>query len=301
MKPVVIVGSINMDTVLQVARLPLAGETVLSRSMERYAGGKGANQAVAAARLGAKVHFIGHVGADEAGGFMISSIRESGVMTSAIEVSADAQTGIALITVSDDGENCIVVNQGANALVDEEQLGRCESLLSSASYCVFQLEIPVETVFAGIRHCRTLDVKTVLNPSPSAQIPDDILSCLSLLIVNQTEYTFLAGAGSDPIQFVRDKGIHDMIVTLGARGLEHVTVDNVHRYPAIHVKAVDTTGAGDCFLGALIAMLAENRPYDEAINIAMQAAAISVTRLGAQRAMPYRHEIVGLSSDIAHR
>lgn len=291
MKPVIIVGSINMDTVLRVERIPLAGETVLAHSMERYAGGKGANQAVAAARMGAQVHIIGRVGADEAGDFMRTSLRESGVETDAVETSVGTSTGLALITVSADGENCIVVNQGANALVDECQLVRCEGIFSKASYCVFQLEIPIETVFAGIRQCHALGVQAVLNPSPSVPIPDDVLSCVSLLIVNQSEYALLAGPGSDPVAFVQAKGVHDMIVTLGARGLEHVTADGKKFYSSVRVEAVDTTGAGDCFLGAFIAMLAEGHAMKDAIRIAMKAAAISVTRRGAQRSMPYRYEI----------
>lgn len=298
MKPVVIVGSINMDTVFQVTRIPLAGETVLSHSMEHYAGGKGANQAVAAARLGAEVHIIGHVGADEAGNFMIGSLRESGVFTCAVKTSTESPTGIALITVSSDGENSIVVNPGANALVDENQLAHNENLLSRAVYCVFQLEVPINTVFAGIRRCRSLGVKAVLNPSPSAHIPDDVLNSLSLLIVNQSEYTCLAGVGTDPVEFIRRKGIHDMIVTLGSCGLNHVTASKMLHYPAVSVKAIDSTGAGDCFLGSLVAMLAEDHPMDKAIKIAMHAAAISVTRPGAQRSMPYRHELVNLIPDI---
>lgn len=292
MKPIVIIGSINLDTVFRVARIPLAGETVLAHSMERYAGGKGANQAVAAARLGANVRFIGRVGADEAGDFMRSSLLQNGVKIDAVEASDHTPTGAALITVSDDAENCIVVNPGANALVDETQLLRCLSLLSGAGYCVFQLEIPTETVFASIRRCRDMGVKTVLNPSPSAPIPDEALSRVSLLIVNQSEYAFLGGSG-DPVQFVREKGIEDMIITLGARGLDHVSANGLRHYPAERAEAVDTTGAGDCLLGALVAMLAEGRPMDASIKIAMKAAAIAVTRPGAQRAMPYRRELEG--------
>ncbi len=291
MKPVIIVGSINLDMVYRVRRIPLAGETVLARSLERYAGGKGANQAIAAARMGARVCFVGRVGTDEAAEFMRNSLVQSGVETEAIETSADASTGIALITVSDDGENCIVVNPGANALVDDDQLARHESLLSHAAYCVFQLEIPKKTVFAAIRHCRSLGVKTVLNPSPSAPIPDDVLACVSLLIVNQSEYAYLAGNEVDPVAFVRLKGITDMIITMGAQGLRHVTAQGTRFYPSVPVEAVDTTGAGDCFLGALVAMRAEGRPMDESINIAMKAAAIAVTRPGAQRSMPYRDEV----------
>lgn len=294
-KPVVIIGSINLDTVLRVERIPLAGETVLARSMERYAGGKGANQAVAVSRMGARVQFIGRVGADEAGDFMLGSLRESGVDTDAVETSADAPTGVAIITVSDDGENCIVVNPGANALVDEDQLVRCEGLVSGASYCVFQLEIPIQTVFAGIRRCRALGVQTVLNPSPSAPIPDDVLSYVSLLIVNQSEYAFLAGDEADPVAFVREKGIQDMIITMSASGLQYVNADGANFYPAVQAEAVDTTGAGDCFLGALVTMLAEGRTMDKSIIIAMKAAAIAVTRSGAQRSMPFRYEIKELT------
>ena len=294
MQPVIVMGSINMDIVLRVSRIPLAGETILATSMEKNAGGKGANQAAAAAKMGAAVHMVGCVGADEAGDALVASLNGCGVQTGRIEHMNGAPTGTALITVSDDGENCIVVCPGTNQLASIDQLTRDADFIGGASHCVFQLELPHDVVFEAIRRCRALGVKAVLNPSPSARIPDDVLKCVSLLILNESEFEDLAGKAVEPADFLRQKGVGDMLVTLGARGLIHIGALGSRFYPAESAKAVDSTGAGDCLLGALVAMLAEGKPMEAAIPIAMRAAAISVTRAGAMRSMPHRGEVLGI-------
>lgn len=291
MGKVVVIGSINADLVYGVERIPAPGETVRAFSFDRFEGGKGANQAVAAARMGAETVLVGALGADANGDWLEGSLKRSGVLTGRIARRTETGTGTALITVAPDGENSIAVWPGANGTADEALLTAAAEDLRRAFCAVFQLELPLETVFRGIRLCKELGVPAVLNPSPCAVIPDEILGCLSLLVVNRSEYAFYAGK-EDPVSFLERKGIGEMIISLGAEGLDHVTGRGITHYGCEKVKAVDSTGAGDCLLGALTALRSEGMKMEEAIPLAMKAAAISVTRKGAQRSMPLRKEVL---------
>ncbi|MBB4905443.1 ribokinase [Actinophytocola algeriensis] len=276
---VVVVGSGNVDLVSQVERIPSPGETVLSTGFATHSGGKGNNQATAAARAGAATTFVGAFGDDDNGARLRESLTESGVRT--LVRTSDEPTGTALITVSTSGENAIVVNAGANAtltdLAPEER-----SAIAGADLVLMQLEIPLATVAAA---AEIASGRVVLNAAPAQRLPEDLLANVDLLVVNEHEAALLGGA--DHLLTV----VPAVVVTLGADGALVRTRDTTTEVPGITVDVVDTTGAGDTFCGALVAALDERRPLDEAVRFASVAAALSVRRAGAVPAIPTREEI----------
>ena len=294
---IVVIGSVNMDVSYRVAHIPAPGETIMASSVTKNPGGKGANQAVAAAKLGAEVAMVGCVGRDGDGEQLRGSLAGAGVHLSMLEQRADVPTGTAFINVSDDGENNLVVHPGANNCVDAALLERADDLISGAEILVAQLEIPHETVWKALRRGRELGVYTVLNPSPVAEIPDDVLDGLSMLIPNETEMAALLGHEADPEsgdvhRFAAEKGICQILMTKGAEGCYLADREHTRHIPCKPVCAVDTTGAGDTFLGALCAMLARGSGMDRAIEIAQRASAYAVQRMGAQQAMPRWEDLV---------
>ncbi len=276
---VVIVGSGNVDLVSQVERIPSPGETVLSTGFTTHAGGKGNNQATAAARAGATTTFVGAFGDDDNGARLRASLTGSGVRP--LVRTAAEPTGTAMITVAPTGENAIVVNAGANAtltdLTPEER-----SAIASADLVLMQLEIPLETVVAA---ARIASGRVVLNAAPAMALPRELLSAVDLLVVNEHEAAFLGG--SDYLLTM----VPALVVTLGAKGALIRTSDTTTEVPGIAVEVVDTTGAGDTFCGALVAALDERSALDEAVRFATAAAALSVRRAGAVPAIPTREEI----------
>ncbi|MGB3438805.1 MAG: ribokinase [Actinophytocola sp.] len=276
---VVIVGSGNVDLVSQVERIPGPGETVLSTGFATHAGGKGNNQATAAARAGASTTFVGAFGDDDNGARLLASLTDSGVRP--LVRTSDEPTGTALITVSATGENSIVVNAGANAtltdLTPEER-----SAIAGADLVLMQLEIPIETVTSA---ARIASGRVVLNAAPARPLPCDLLTHVDLLIVNEHEAALLGGA--DHLLGV----VPALVVTLGAKGALVRTRDTTTEVPGIAVDVVDTTGAGDTFCGAFVAALDERVPLDDAARFATVAAALSVRRAGAVPAIPTREEI----------
>jgi ribokinase len=276
---VVIVGSGNVDLVSQVERIPEPGETVLSTGFATHAGGKGNNQATAAARAGAQTTFVGAFGDDDNGARLRASLRDSGVRP-LVRVSEEP-TGAAMITVAPDGENAIVVNAGANAtlsdLTPEER-----SVIAGADLVLMQLEIPLETVLAA---ATIASGRVVLNAAPARRLPAELLAKLDLLIVNEHEATLLGGTDHLLTR------VPALVVTLGEKGALVRTRDTTTEVPGITVDVVDTTGAGDTFCGALVAALDERRPLDDAVRFASVAAALSVRRAGAVPAIPTREEI----------
>jgi ribokinase len=288
---VVVLGSANMDLVAYVARAPRRGETVTGREFRTAPGGKGANQAVAAARAGAAAAMIGAVGNDAFGLRLRSALEASGVATGLLR-TAEGPSGTAHIVVDDEGGNSIVVVPGANAGVTS-LAPRDEEAIRGARLLLLQLEIPVEAVLAGARVARAHGVRTVLTPAPVRPLPPELLDCVDLLLPNEHEAAALAGV-TDPREAALAllERVPEVVVTLGeagslwaARGSGPVTV------PAPKVRAVDTTGAGDTFAGALAVALAEKRPMPEALRWAAAAASLSVQRPGASASMPYRSEI----------
>ncbi|MFC4852328.1 ribokinase [Actinophytocola glycyrrhizae] len=276
---VTVVGSGNVDLVSQVERIPLPGETVLSTGFATHAGGKGNNQATAAARAGATTTFVGAFGDDDNGARLRESLTGSGVRP--LVRTSDEPTGTALITVSATGENAIVVNAGANAtLTDLTQEER--AAIAGADLVLMQLEIPLATVVAA---AEIASGRVVLNAAPAQRLPCELLTHVDLLVVNEHEAALLGGA--DHLLTV----VPALVVTLGAKGALVRTRDTTTEVPGIAVDVVDTTGAGDTFCGALVAALDEHRPLDDAVRFASVAAALSVRRAGAVPAIPTREEI----------
>ncbi|MEU5113832.1 ribokinase [Streptomyces longwoodensis] len=291
MTDIVVLGSTNMDLVAYVEKAPRRGETVTGREFRTVPGGKGANQAVAAAHAGGTVSFIGAVGDDAFGGRLRSTLEHSGVSTDHLR-TVEGPSGTAHIVVDDEGGNAIVVVPGANGTVDRLAPGD-EGLIASADALLLQLEIPLAAVVAGARTARAHGVRTILTPAPAQPLPPDLFDATDLLVPNEHEATVLTGR-TDPLQaaIALLEVVPEVVVTLGesgvlyaARGTEPVSV------PAPQVTAVDSTGAGDTFAGALAVALGEERPVREALAWAAAAASLSVQRPGASASMPHRTEI----------
>jgi ribokinase len=298
---IVVVGSSNTDMVIKAPRLPRPGETVTGGSFFRAHGGKGANQAVAAARAGGQVTFIASVGADDLGEDAIAAFQEDGIDTTCVRRRADAPSGVALIVVDAAAENAIAVAEGANALLSVEDVLACESVIGRADVLLTQLEIPLDTVVEAVRIAHTHGVRAILNPAPARPLPAELLSKVSILTPNASEATLLAGVAADRPASMEDaadallaRGITAVLITLGADGALLAASDRRERIPGLKVTAEDTTGAGDVFNGALAVAIAEGRTLVDAVHFANAAAAISVTRRGAQPSAPRRTDIVGL-------
>ncbi|MBS1524005.1 MAG: ribokinase [Bacteroidetes bacterium] len=295
---IVIVGSTNTDMVIRTDHLPAPGETILGGSFFINPGGKGANQAVAAKRLGGHVAFIAKTGNDLFGEAAVKLFKEEGIKTDHILTDPLHPSGVALITVDKQAENTIVVASGANAALFPADLGAATEVIQSAGFILMQLEIPLMTVTYVAELASVMGAKIILNPAPACQLPDDLLRHISIITPNETEAEMLTGihitdlAGARAAaQVIREKGVETVVITLGAKGalISQAGIDEL--IPAPIVEAVDTTAAGDVFNGALAVALAEGRLLREAVDFGCKAAAISVTRLGAQAAAPYRHEI----------
>lgn len=294
MAKIVVAGSINMDLVIRVPHIPREGETLLARSIGRYGGGKGANQAVAVGRLGGDAVMIGRLGNDDYGKILLDSLSDSGVRTTGIEWDPEQPTGTAYINVSDRGENNIVVHSGANGRFDIAQMERHVRLLEEAEYCLMQLEIPMETVEHAAAVCRNKNVKLLLNPAPAQTLRPEVLRGLYMLIPNESELNLLCPEPGDlqsKATQLHEAGVENVLVTLGSRGCLLVNRDGVRSYSAISVKAKDTTAAGDSFIGGLAVALSQGKTLDESIRYASVVAGIAVSREGAQSSIPDRETV----------
>ncbi len=299
MKPdLVVIGSSNTDMIIRLDRIPRPGETVLGGEFVTAAGGKGANQAVAAARAGGRVTFVARVGQDMFGDQALAGFRHDGIRVDFVFRDPAAPSGVALIFVAKDGENSIAVAGGANARLSPTDVRRARGALSSASTLVMQLETPLKTVIAAAELAARAGVRVILNPAPAQPLPDRLLRRVSLLTPNETEAELLTGVrvtsdvtAAKAAEHLLARGVHAVVLTLGARGVLLATSEGQRRIPGFRVKAVDTTAAGDVFNGALAVALAEGRPLPAAARFACAAAAISVTRVGAQPSAPTRREI----------
>jgi len=296
---IVVVGSSNTDMVVVSDHLPGAGETVLGGRFFMNPGGKGANQAVAAARLGGTVTFIAKTGNDIFGKQSLQLLHAEGINTSYILVDNENPSGIALITVNRDGENCIVVASGSNAALSVSDLAALKEIIQRANTVLLQLEIPLSTVEFVAATAKAAGVKVILNPAPATHLPDQLLKNVDIITPNETEAEILTGipiidevSATLAAEKLKGKGIKTVIITMGAQGALLLNDECCKIIPSISVKAVDTTAAGDVFNGALAVALSENNSISDAISFACKAAAISVTRLGAQASAPYEHEII---------
>lgn len=299
---VAVIGSLNMDLRVQTPRLPAPGETLLGTGFSTDSGGKGANQAVAAARMGAAVAMLGRAGRDAHGATLTQALQADGIDTSAVGQDTGAPTGTAIIVLMPDGENSIIVIPGANHRYTPAQVADSATVLRHAKVAVAQLECPLDTVRAALTLAHGAGVCTVLNAAPAQPLDDALLAAVDWLVVNEIEAAMLTGLPTDtPAQIeaaahaLRQRGPSQVVVTLGSAGLLHVGPDGALALPAPRVTAVDTTGAGDTFVGALAAGLADGWPIPAALTRAQVAAALAVTRLGTQSAMPTRAEVDAFS------
>ncbi len=295
---IAIVGSSNTDMVVKVEHLPAAGETILGGSFFMNPGGKGANQAVAAARLGGAVTFICKTGNDIFGKQSIQMFEEEGINTDYLVSDNKHASGVALITVDSKAENCIAVASGANATLSPADLKPAEEAIKQATTVLMQLEIPVETVAYVAAMAFKNNVKVVLNPAPVCDLSDDLLSHINIITPNETEAEMLTGVNVSDMASVekaakkiKSRGVETVIITLGNKGAAILHDGTFKHVQATPVEAVDTTAAGDVFNGALVIALSEGKDIFEAAKFACRASAISVTKLGAQSSIPYRSEV----------
>jgi ribokinase len=296
-----VLGSVNADLVLRCEHLPRPGETVHGQDFRTLPGGKGANQAVAAARLGARVEFIGCVGADPFGQQARDTLEREGVSTAHLRTLAGERTGVAVVLVEHTGQNSIAIAAGANAHLGLPQVEAAAPVIGRAALLVCQLESPLPAVRRAIAIARGHGVPVLLNPAPAQPLPAELLAQVDVLVPNEGEAAQLLGLApgaafdaAEAAQALRALGPRTVIVTLGGDGVCVADARGTHRWPAPRVQPRDTTGAGDTFIGAYAAALWEGRPGDEAIAFAQRAAAISVTREGAMPAMPTRDECEAL-------
>jgi ribokinase len=299
---VVVFGSLNMDLVVRVGRMPQPGETLSAHGFLTNPGGKGANQAVACARQGASVRMVGRVGDDGFGAQLRAAIIGQGVDAGAVAQTPGVSTGVAMIMVDDSGQNCIAVVPGANASVGNEDTQALRDRLTDAGLLLLQLEVPMASVLQAATVARQSGCMVLLNPAPAQVLPEPLWPLLDILVLNETEAGLLCGlatvgasnAAAAAALLLR-RGPRQVIVTLGEQGVVWASPDGIRHLPAFRVKAVDTTAAGDTFIGALAALLVEGRAMEEALCHAIRAAAICVTRVGAQASMPSRQEVDRLS------
>jgi len=295
---IIVVGSSNTDMVVKAQKLPAPGETVLGGQFLMNAGGKGANQAVAAARLGGKTVFVCKVGNDIFGDQALKQFDTEGIDTSFIFTDPDLPSGVALINVDAKGENSITVASGANGSLSIEEINKASLVFQSGDILLAQLETPIETVAHAIETASNYGLKTILNPAPAAELPEEIFSNLFAITPNETEAEILTGVKVTDMDSAREaadvlisKGVKNVIITLGSKGafLKSDSFDGM--IATEKVSAMDTTAAGDCFNGALSVAILDGKTMEEAVAFACKAASISVTRMGAQASMPYRNEL----------
>jgi ribokinase len=296
---IVVVGSANTDLVVRVPKLPRPGETVTGGKFEMVAGGKGANQAVAAARAGVRVAFVANIGRDEFGNAAVEGLRREGIDMRYIVRDKSTPSGVALIMVDRRGENLIGVARGSNERLRPGHIDAARSAIRRARCVVVQLETPLATVRRAIELAVRNAVPALLNPAPARPVPKHVLQQVTFLTPNESELSRLTGLPTrqrSDIETAAGRlhaaGVKHVMVTCGARGVCSCGADGLRWYPAPKVNAIDTVGAGDCFSGAFAARFAEGKSIVETIQFAVAAASISVTRPGAQPSMPYRREIL---------
>jgi ribokinase len=292
-----VIGSANTDMVVKTDILPLPGETKLGGKFFMNAGGKGANQAVAAARLGGNVIFVSKIGDDIFGKQTLDNLRKENINTDFVYVDDEEPSGTALIMVNQEGENCIVVAPGANANLLPQDIEKVKEI-NTAEILLMQLEIPMETIAAVVNIARSNRQKVIINPAPAQPLADELLQGLFLITPNETEAALLTGikvideaSASEAADVFLKKGVQNVIITLGKQGAFFKNNDIRFTISAPAVKAIDTTAAGDTFCGALAVAITERENWRKAIEFAVEAASVSVTRIGAQSSVPYRNEI----------
>lgn len=295
---IVVLGSCNTDMVIKSEKLPAPGETVLGGTFMMNPGGKGANQAVAASRLGGDVTFITKIGNDVFGRQSVELYKEEKINTDYIFSDPDNPSGVALITVDAHGENCIVVASGSNMTLTPADIESVKDVLLDAEILLMQLEIPIETVEYAAKIASERGVKVILNPAPAQSLSDELLKNLYMIIPNKGEAEMISGIkvsdwddAQKAADIISSKGVDIVVVTLGSSGALLKEKDRYTKIAAFEVKAVDTTAAGDTFCGALAVAISEGKDLEEGVRFANKCSSITVTNMGAQASIPYREDI----------
>lgn len=296
---ILIIGSLNMDLIVRTPRIPIPGETILGNTFLTAPGGKGGNQAVAAAKLGASVKMIGRVGADDFGKQLRSHLNAVGVDTQFLQEDAATATGVALISVDDAGQNSIIVVPGANGRVTRQDVDAARDAIRQARVVVAQLEIPLDTVAYGLRAAHDAGALTMLNPAPAQALPRELLHDVDVLLPNETEASQMTNlavtdydSASAAAKVLQEMGARRVIITLGSKGALWLDENGGERQVLpFEVRAVDTTAAGDAFVGALAAALAHEQDWETSVQMASAAGALAATKLGAQPSLPTRAEL----------
>lgn len=299
MKKIVVVGSLNMDFIIDIEKMPLSGETILGKNLTHVPGGKGANQAYALGKFGGDVSMIGAVGNDQFGNILLENLKSVGVNTSGIEILDTAPTGNAFITVNEVGENSIIVIQGANKMLSKEMIDKHIKLIDECDMVIMQLEIPLEVVSYVVKLAKERNKTVMLDPAPARNdLPDDLLQNIDIMKPNETELQAMVEkkltTKEELVSGAREllnRGVKTVIVTLGEEGSIFVTKDTYKEFPANKVSVVDTTAAGDSFTAALSVALGKGASLDEAIMFGNKVSSIVVTRKGAQTSIPTMAEI----------
>jgi ribokinase len=289
---ITVVGSLNMDLVVTTPKVPVMGETILGSGFMTAPGGKGANQAVAAARLGGEVSMIGCVGGDMFGKDLLDNVSTNNVKIEKVEVRDSSSTGIAVIIIKD-GNNCIIVDPGANSLLTPEMVNAAEEQIMNSDIMVVQLEIPIETVETAVALAKKHGVKVLLNPAPARKLSDELLSRVDIFTPNETECEIITGISINNIddakravEFLNKKGICQVIITLGGKGVVYNNAEAILHKTVPDVKVVDTTAAGDSFSGAVAVALSQGKSIDEAVDFGNIVGTLTVTKKGAQTSLP---------------
>ncbi len=299
MSEIVVIGSLNIDLVVTVDRAPRPGETISGSSFNMIPGGKGANQAVAARKMGAETMMIGCLGNDAFGHVLLDSLRSNGVNTQHLQLLDGVSTGSATIIVEESGENRIIIVPGANAKISPDQIDALADVIKASKMVVLQFEIPMEVNAHAIEFAHTNNLKVLLNPAPAYPISDHLLSMVDILVINETEATMLTDHPVDGItnaleaaQMLHQRGSETVIVTLGDKGAVLFSEDYRLHAPALPVEVVDTTAAGDAFVGGLVTSLVRGGGLEKALQYAVAAGSLAVTRLGSQPSIPTHQEVL---------
>ena len=298
MPSIVVVGSSNTDMVVRVPHIPAPGETVLGGDFATVPGGKGANQAVAAARLGATVHLVACLGQDAFGESSIGNFRREGIVTDYVVRHAEAPSGVALIFVDDAGENSIAVASGANGELSPEHVDRAQAVIAASDVVLLQLEIPLATISQAISIARRTGVKIILNPAPAQPLDDELMKGVDIITPNENEASLLTGiavtglpSAEEAARALLRAGVRTVVITMGQRGALLATHDQMVLVPGFSVEAVDTTAAGDAFNGGLAWAWARGMELDKAVRFANAVGALAVTKMGAQPSLPRLEEV----------
>lgn len=297
MKKITVVGSLNMDLVINTPRVPQMGETIMGSGFMTVPGGKGANQAVAAARLGGNVHMVGCLGDDIFGHNLLDNLKTNNVNVENVKLIDGVSTGIAVITVCE-GDNSIILESGANFKIDCDMINKIESVIAESFIVLVQLEIPQEVVECVVDIANRNNVKVLLNPAPARKLSDELLPKVDIFTPNESECELITGlpvksieGAKQAVTFLRKKGVQNVIITMGKNGVVYNSGESIIHKPVPKVKVVDTTAAGDSFSGAVAVALAEGKSIDEAVDFGNKVGTLTVMKKGAQISLPSRTDV----------